>query len=228
MVTSVTSSTVNSGTTAASATGAAASGVSLAKNFDTFLKLLTTQLKNQDPTSPMDSKEFTQQLVQFSQVEQEINQNKNLEKLLSMFQAQNSNGNLGFIGKDVVVAGSQSAYAPGGKVDWKYDLPVGTASAKVNVYDEAGKVVYTQAVDPKAGRADFAWDGSRTDGAAQKAGNYRLEVLAKDGGGKALDGGKTFVTGHVTSLDYENGEQFLMLGTVKVKPSDVISVRQPA
>lgn len=57
-------------------TAAEQSGVSLAKNFDTFLTLLTTQLKNQDPTSPMDSKEFTNQLVMFSQVEQSINQNR--------------------------------------------------------------------------------------------------------------------------------------------------------
>lgn len=225
MVTSATSATVNSGTASASATGAAASGVSLAKNFDTFLKLLTTQLKNQDPTSPMDSKEFTQQLVQFSQVEQQISQNKNLEKLISLISAQTSNANLAFVGKDVVVSGNSSRFDPGTNVNWKYDLPAGVTSAKVNVYDEAGQVVYTKVVDPKSGRADFAWDGSRTDGTAPKAGTYKLEIVAKDSTGKAMTDTKTYVSGRVTSLDFDNGDQYLMLGNVKVNPSDVISVK---
>ncbi len=222
MVTSVT------GTSSATTTSAAtSSGVSLAKNFDTFLKLLTTQLKNQDPTSPMDSKEFTQQLVQFSQVEQQINQNKNLEKLIEMVGAQNANANLGYIGKDVVVSGGDGTLVQDGEIDWMYNLPAGVTTAKANVYDEAGKLVYSTTLTPKAGRANFSWDGTRSDGVVPKAGNYTLEVTAKDTNGKAMDGTKVYTTGRVDSLEYEDGDQFLIVGNVKVAPSDVVAVRAP-
>ena len=221
MVTSVT------GTTGTTTSAATSSGVSLAKNFDTFLKLLTTQLKNQDPTSPMDSKEFTQQLVQFSQVEQQINQNKNLEKLIEMVGAQNANANLGYIGKDVVVSGGDGTLAQDGEIDWMYNLPDGVTTAKANVYDEAGKLVYSTTLKPVSGRASFNWDGTRSDGVVPKAGNYTLEVTAKDTNGKAMDGTKVYTTGRVDSLEYEDGDQYLIVGNVKVAPSDVVAVRAP-
>lgn len=225
----VTSATGASSTTPTSNSAASTAGVSLAKNFDTFLKLLTTQLKNQDPTSPMDSKEFTQQLVQFSQVEQQINQNKNLEKLIEMIGAQSANANLNYIGKDVVVNGGDATLVKDGKVDWMYNLPAGVTTAKANVYDEAGKVVYTTNLTPKAGRAAFSWDGTRTDGVVPKPGNYTLEVTAKDTNGKSLnDNTKVYTTGRVSSLEYENGNQFLVVGNVKVAPTDVVAVTAAA
>ena len=59
----------------------------LSGNFSTFLNLLTTQLKNQDPTSPMDTNQFTQQLVMYSQVEQQIQSNSNLKTLIAQGQS---------------------------------------------------------------------------------------------------------------------------------------------
>src|SRR5260221_4755429 len=82
---------------------AAQSKTTLASNFDTFLTLLTTQLKNQDPLSPMDSSQFTQQLVQFSQVEQSINANQNLESLISLTKARARTDAVGYLGKTVTV-----------------------------------------------------------------------------------------------------------------------------
>ena len=89
----------NVNTTQTSAANNAASA--LAGNFEMFLQLLTTQLKNQDPTSPMDPSEFTQQLVQFSQVEQQININKNLEAMMAMLKTSQASSNLNYIGKVV-------------------------------------------------------------------------------------------------------------------------------
>src|SRR3954470_17819141 len=95
---------VTAASTSATSTSAAASAQKqLAGNFDTFLTLLTTQLKNQDPLSPMDSNQFTQQLVQFSQVEQQINANKNLESLVSMSKAQGATSAVGYLGKTLTV-----------------------------------------------------------------------------------------------------------------------------
>src|SRR3546814_4600244 len=95
MVSGVSSST----DAAASSSAASSAATSLAGDFNTFLTLLTTQLKNQDPTSPMDSNEFTQQLVQFSQVEQQIDMNKNLETMISLMQSQQNSSNLNYVGK---------------------------------------------------------------------------------------------------------------------------------
>ncbi len=75
----------------------------LAGNFDTFLKLLTTQLQNQDPMSPMDSNEFTQQLVAFSSVEQQINTNDNLQSLIALSLSQQASAAVNYIGHSVVM-----------------------------------------------------------------------------------------------------------------------------
>src|ERR1044071_1210572 len=92
-----TTSAANAASQAASQAGSAQK--TLASNFDTFLSLLTTQLKNQDPMSPMDSNQFTQQLVQFSQVEQQINSNKNLESLIALTKSQTTTAAVSYLGK---------------------------------------------------------------------------------------------------------------------------------
>jgi len=226
MVTGV-SNTVSTTTTTPSA--AESSGVSLAKNFDTFLTLLTTQLKNQDPTSPMDSKEFTNQLVMFSQVEQSINQNKNLEKLLAMFATQQNSNNLNFIGKIVDVDDNQVELQQGGSAFWSYELPAGTTSVKYNILNADGKVVRSvTSTAPNGGfpkgRIELAWDGKDGEGNALPAGKYKLEVAAKDSGGKTIDGTKVYARGYVSSLDTVDGQQYLVVGGNKYLPEKVVSV----
>jgi flagellar basal-body rod modification protein FlgD len=216
-------------TTTVPQTQSEVSGVSLAKNFDTFLTLLTTQLKNQDPTSPMDSKEFTNQLVMFSQVEQSINQNKNLEKLLAMFASQQSSNNLNYIGKIVDVDDNQVELQQGGSAFWSYELPAGATSVKYNILDSAGKVVRTVTSNAPAGgfpkgRIELAWDGKDGQSVNQPAGKYKLEVIAKDGGGKTIDGSKVYARGYVSSLDTVDGQQYLVIGGNKYLPEKVVSV----
>src|SRR5262252_7667572 len=94
---------VTSATSAASASQATSAQKTLSGNFDTFLTLLTTQLKNQDPLSPMDSNQFTQQLVQFSQVEQQINSNKNLESLIALTKSQSATNAVSYLGKTLTM-----------------------------------------------------------------------------------------------------------------------------
>lgn len=227
MVTGVSNTT---GTTYTGTPSAAEqSGVSLAKNFDTFLTLLTTQLKNQDPTSPMDSKEFTNQLVMFSQVEQSINQNKNLEKLLTMFASQQNSNNLNYIGKIVDVNDNQVELQQGGSAFWSYELPAGTSSVQYNILNSAGKVVRTvTSTAPNGGfpkgRIELAWDGKDGQSTALPAGKYKLEVTAKDSGGKSIDGTKVFARGYVSSLDTVDGQQYLVIGGNKYLPEKVVSV----
>src|SRR3546814_15982085 len=127
MVSGVSSST----DAAASSSAASSAATSLAGDFNTFLTLLTTQLKNQDPTSPMDSNEFTQQLVQFSQVEQQIDMNKNLETMISLLQSQQSSSNLKYVGKVVDVDSADATLPQGNTTKWSYELPEGKDRRRV-------------------------------------------------------------------------------------------------
>ena len=220
-------------TTTAPQTASGNASVSLAKNFDTFLTLLTTQLKNQDPTSPMDSKEFTNQLVQFSQVEQSINQNKNLEKLLAAFTSQQSSNNLNFIGKIVDVDDNKVKLVEDGNAFWSYELPKGVMNVEYRILDDKGAVVRTvqvasdQAAGFKPGRVEVAWDGKDGQGNALPAGTYKLEVAAKDTSGKPVDGVKVFARGYVEALETTDGIQYLVVSGNKFLPEKVVSVFAP-
>jgi flagellar basal-body rod modification protein FlgD len=214
-------------------TAAENAGVSLAKNFDTFLKMLTTQLKNQDPTSPMDSKEFTTQLVQFSQVEQSINQNKNLEKLLAAVMTQQAGNNLNFIGKIVDVDDNKVKLAEDGNAFWSYELPKGVMNVQYRIVNDKGTVVRTvqvssdQAAGFKSGRVEVAWDGQDSQGNKMPAGTYKLEVIAKDSTGKTVDGVKVFARGYVEALETVDGTQYLVVSGNKFLPEKVVSVFAP-
>src|SRR5215213_9555272 len=105
----------------AGATNATRSESQLAANFDTFLLLLTAQLKNQDPLEPMDSNQFTQQLVQFSQVEQQIHSNKNLESLISLTKASGAADAVSYLGKTLTVTDGNAALM-NGQANWAYAL----------------------------------------------------------------------------------------------------------
>src|ERR1700744_6354532 len=98
----------SSGTSAAAATNAMAN-TQIAGNFQSFLQLLTTQLQNQNPLSPLDTNQFTQQLVEFAGVQQQINTNDSLATLVSLQQTAQSTQALGFVGKTAVVSGSTAA-----------------------------------------------------------------------------------------------------------------------
>lgn len=198
-MTSAISSTAATAT--ATATQTATSSASLAKNFSSFLTLLTTQLQNQDPLKPLDSNEFTSQLVQFSQVEQSINTNKTLEAMLAMFQGKTTTDSIGYIGKEIEVDTPTAAYA-GEPVTWRYTLGGTAAVAKVNVLDASGKVVRTLDAQKTAGTHELVWDGKDSSGNEVAAGKYTLKVAAVDGTGTAVAatvGTVTTVTGVETS-----------------------------
>lgn len=178
MTTPVTSSTTTTTTTNTSSK-------TLAGNFQTFLKLLTTQLQNQDPTSPMDSNQFTQQLVMYSQVEQQIASNDNLTKLIALGQNQTSNLAMSYLGKNVVLSDGTGLMADS-KAEWTYGLNNDAAATMLTLKDSSGKVVYSKQVDTagnKAGTHTFSWNGKDANGDLHPDGLYTLVVssTAKDG-----------------------------------------------
>src|ERR1700751_1849580 len=122
------------------------------------LTLLTTQLQNQDPLSPMDTNQFTQQLVSFSEVEQQINTNSNLQQLIALQGAGESISALPLVGQNIEY---NSATAPlsNGQANFVYSLPSTTASTALTVVNAGGKVVYTQPGETSAGTHPFTWNG---------------------------------------------------------------------
>ncbi|WP_370151542.1 FlgD immunoglobulin-like domain containing protein [Ferrovibrio sp.] len=217
MVTGVsdTSSTANS--------AASASGVTLAKNFDMFLTLLTTQLKNQDPTSPMDSKEFTQQLVQFSQVEQSINQNKNLEKLISLFQSQQSSNLVNYIGKQIDIDSNVATLSSNSAAVWYYDMPSTASAGEIRVIDKNGKVVHTAQLEKTTGEHSFVWNGA-SGSATYPPGDYKLQIVAKDAKGDSMTV-PVKVRQIVDGVERIDGTDYLTVGNKKYEAADVLSLR---
>jgi flagellar basal-body rod modification protein FlgD len=214
---------VSSAASAKSQSAASSSRSALSANFDTFLKLLTEQLKNQDPTDPMDTGEFTQQLVQYSQVEQQINTNKNFETLIGLQRTSSASAALGYLGKTVVTKGDLASLQSGA-ANWSYQLPSNAAETQLVVTDERGRIVRTLNGERGAGTHTFNWDGKGQNGQTLADGVYRLEVRAKDAEGKSVKAQITS-TGVVGETDLSGTDPVLKIGARKAAMADVISIK---
>lgn len=170
----------------ATASEAATSRTRLSDNYDTFLVLLTAQLQNQDPLAPMDSTQFTQQLVQFSQVEQQIRTNEQLEGLAGQYQAAAAGAALSYLGKDAIIEADET-YLAGGAANWAYRLPEAADSMKIQVKDMQGRVVYeTTSAARGSGEHLFTWDGVKTNGETAADGVYQISISAQNAAGTAI------------------------------------------
>ena len=205
---------------------AATSQTQIAGNFDTFLKLLTTQLQYQDPMSPMDSNQFTQQLVQFASVEQSIATNKNLESLVNLTLASATSNAVGYIGREVTAGGDTASLTDAGNAEWHYTLPANAAETDIVVTDGAGKPVYAGKGETAKGEHVFTWDGRTSNGNTAPPGNYKIVISAQDPGGNQL-GIEPVIKGIVTSVDIQNGTPMLNVGSMSLKLTDIISVGAP-
>lgn len=205
-------------------TSAARSG--LATNFETFLTLLTAQLRNQDPLSPLDSNEFTAQLTQMSGVEQQLLTNDLLTSLLSAQQTQGMSGASSFIGKDVTAVWAADRLT-GGKANWSYELGAAASRATLQVVDGGGKVVWTgNAPALGEGQHDFVWDGTTTAGGrAPDGGVYSLRIAASNAAGTVSS--QVLTRGNVTGVELYDGIPYLNVGNSIVPMSAVIGLRQP-
>ncbi len=212
--------------TAAELTGTGLSSATLADNFDTFLTLLTTQLKNQDPLEPMDTKEFVQQLTQFTGVEQAIQTNINLEQLLNLQQASQTSASVSYLGKAVEAAGDVNALKDG-QANWSYELSSTAYSSSILIEDQFGSVVYVQPGEKAAGLHQFSWDGKDNNGNQQPDGIYRLVVGAADVQNSEI-AASTFISGTVNAVRSDPTGAVLFLGDVEVPMENVIRVTEPS
>jgi flagellar basal-body rod modification protein FlgD len=191
---------VNSVTTSSttSTTGTTVSTSTLAGDFNTFLTLLTTQLKNQNPLDPLDTNQFTQELVMFAQVEQQMIGNDLLNTIALLQNAELATGALEFIGQTVVIAGNVTALE-NGAAKWSYSATA-PATATFNVQDSTGKLVYTETRTVNPGTEEFLWNGKDTSGNTVPDGQYTLTITAKDTSGQTV-AVSTEVQGVVEAVD---------------------------
>jgi len=172
--------------TGATATAASKAKTGLADSFDTFLTLLTAQLQNQDPLKPMDSTEFTSQLVQFTSVEQQIAQNENLENILAAQRSSAASSAVGYLGKSAT-ANTDQAGLVSGRASWTLSLPSTPNSLDLSIVDGSGRVVATGTGALAAGEQTIAWDGKSFNGQQlPNGGVYSLRVTAKNGNGDLI------------------------------------------
>jgi flagellar basal-body rod modification protein FlgD len=213
---------VTPATTVAPAAAPSAAQTQLAGNFDTFLKLLTTQLQNQDPLSPMDSNQFTQQLVQFSQVEQQINTNDNLKTLINQGSSQTGAYAVSYLGKSVTVTNGNAPLI-NGAATWNYNLGTQAAQSVLSVSDANGNVVFSGPGETTPGAHDFAWNGQNTNGTQLPDGVYTLHVAAKASDGSDVTSAISS-KGVVSEVDMKGGTPKLLIGPMAVSLSDVAGV----
>jgi flagellar basal-body rod modification protein FlgD len=196
----------------------------IAGNFTTFLTLLTTQLQNQNPLDPLDTNQFTQQLVQFASVEQQMNMNTQLQSLVALQQTAQNSQALGFVGKTVTVTGS-TAPLTDGKAQWTFN-PSTPATATFTVTDSTGQTVYSKTATVQPGAQAFNWNGLDNSGHQWVDGNYTLTITATGADGKAA-AIPTTVTGMVNSVDLTQSPPVMSIGGKNYTLNQILSVQQP-
>ena len=195
----------------------------IAGNFNTFLTLLTTQLQNQNPLDPLDTNQFTQQLVQFASVEQQMNMNTQLQTLVALQQTAQNSQALGFVGKTVTVNGS-TAPLVNGKAQWTFN-PSSPATATLTVTDATGQTVYTKTGTVQPGLQAFNWNGLDNSGRQWADGNYTLSITAVGADSKPV-AIPTNVTGMVDSVDLTQSPPLLSIGGKTYTLNQILTVQQ--
>jgi flagellar basal-body rod modification protein FlgD len=194
--------------TATSNKAASTATTGIADNFQTFLTLLTTQLQNQNPLDPLDTNQFTQQLVQFAGVEQQLKQNEQLKSIVDLEKSAQATQALVYVGNNVAVDGSKAQFDKSATWNFKSDK---NTSAQITITNSAGQTAYTGNFSLKQGNSSFVWDGKGNDGVQWPAGSYTLTATGKDSSGNNV-AISTEVQGIVDSVDLTASPPLLSIG----------------
>jgi len=198
----------------------------IAGNFNTFLQLLTTQLKNQNPLDPLDTNQFTQQLVSFAGVEQQINMNTQLKTMVALQQTAQATQALNFVGATVAVNGS-SAQMVNSEAQWTY-APTSAANATFTITNSTGQTVFSQTGLVQPGAQPFTWNGIGNGGQQWPDGNYTLSVTAADPATGKSVAVPTQVNGVVDSVDLTQNPPMLSVGGQNFTVNQILRVIAPA
>jgi flagellar basal-body rod modification protein FlgD len=230
-ISSLTASTGSSSSSASSSSANAAAGTnsiasnSIAGNFNEFLQLLTTQLKNQNPLDPLDTNQFTQQLVQFSSVEQQINMNTQLTTLIGLQQTAQSAQAASFVGATVAVNGSTTQLV-NSQATWNYSVS-SPATATITVTNASGQTVFSETGTVQPGQQAFNWNGVGTNGQQWPDGAYTIAITATGANGQSV-GVSTQVQGVVDSVDLSQNPPVLSVGGQNFTLNQILRVVNPA
>jgi flagellar basal-body rod modification protein FlgD len=199
---------------------------SLADTFDNFLKLLTEQLKHQDPLDPMESNEFTSQLVEFTGAEQAVLTNSKLDSLIALQNGNQLNSVVSYIGKNIS-ANSLALNLDENGATIKYSLAGNAAETTIRIIDEDGNTVRTLEGSTNAGVHEITWDGKNSAGTQMEEGVYGFLVVAKDADGEAVTTAQGII-GKVTGVEIDDGTVVLSLGELLIPLDEVVSIQEAA
>jgi len=220
MTTPVTSTSAGNSSTAAAINNSLAS---LASNSQTFLTLLTTQLKNKDPTNPLDTNQFTSKLTQMTGVEQQVLANQLLQQLVSQSAGAGVPGAVGLIGKSVTANGDK-AILQNSAATWGFNLEGQATDVTVQVSDSSGNLVYSGKVPGGTGAQTFTWNGKTLAGQQEADGGaYTLSVSAADSAGNAVTVSNQ-LTGTATAIQQVAGQTMVTIGGVQVPLNSITGV----
>lgn len=197
------------------------SKTTIADNFTAFLSLLTTQLKNQSPLEPLDTNQFTQQLVQFTEVEQSLKQNKSLESITAQLANMQSGNAVSYIGSNVAASGVRTTLEAG-RAEWRFEA-AGNGTAEIAISDARGNVVWSETRDVRAGRESYAWDGRTLDGQTAPDGTYTIQMAATNRDGERVQI-ETEVLGRVSEVEFAADGPVLVVGGARIPLSAVKTV----
>lgn len=210
-----------------SASQSSTSKKNLDQDFDHFMLMLTTQLKFQDPFDAMDTGEFTQQLIGFSSVEQQVNINKNLESLLKINHGVGLSNAATYINKEISVDLSSDSLIKDRLANFGYYLDEDTSATNIEVYNEMGQKILTENIkDQKAGNHSFEWNGKDELSARQPEGIYKIIVSFMDKDGNQLKAA-TINKGIVKEAKFENNQSLLVVNNQNIPIEKVLSVTFP-
>lgn len=190
-----------------------------------FLRLLVTQLQHQDPLNPMDAREFTAQLAQFSLVEQALETNQQL-KTLNLYEASANNARaVSLIGKEILAQGDKVTISDSGVGQLCFRLLGESAQTQVHVYDPAGRLVRSLDLGKRSsGEHSISWDGLDQQGRTLGQGTYSFQVVAKDSKGKNLEV-EQYLRGTVQGATFRQGATSLLVNNVPVPLGSILEVR---
>ncbi|MGB1110278.1 MAG: flagellar hook assembly protein FlgD [Gammaproteobacteria bacterium] len=210
-----------------SATEAKASGNGALEQED-FLKLMTEQLKAQDPMNPGDTGEFLGQMAQFSSVSGIQSLQQSVESLATSLQSTQALQATSMVGRTVVTEGNSAHLGENGAIEGNFDMPFGATGATLNIINASGETVHSSALSATPGSTEsFSWNGVDDEGKQAPEGDYRVEIQAlSNGASNALT---TRIAGKVESVSMTSGDAGgLMLnieGAGKVAASAITEMR---
>ena len=199
----------------------------IANNFDSFVKLLITQLQSQDPTSPMDTNQFTQQVVNFAIAEQEVKSNAYLEQIANSTKSKNVlHDSINYIGKHITADG-QIAHLQNELAYFGFNLPQDTESLQVTILDQTGNIMLADTMHGpiSSGLHSFMWDGKDNSNNLSPDGDYTIKVSAYNNANQAIP--ITYdITGAVDKVRNNNGKSYLAVANIPIDVDQITTIQE--